>query len=380
MWKILGIEPTTDVKTIRKAYSKRLHEINPTEQPQEFQQLKIAFDRATDWAKWTKKVAINEDKTQENPETIEKPQQNLSEPLKAESNWNLEATKTETAVKTDATDENQWKLDAQEQTIEPIKSDENQWKLNLPDEVIKPVKSDDRQEEWTIESSEEEADLTDSSDNDWELPEADKMTFDDQSQFIKIQKPLRKKRIKASSWLVLLLIIVGVRIFSGTGSLKNSSQQSPIESQIVHSAPSLPPVKPIHIEISENIMLNYINQDIPLSIEKKLTNPDASGNTLFGFWQIYFQTNSFNPLHLTDKTPISLTTFAMSSAPSGSSQFVDTENGKLTRLVVKNQVIAYVLFQSENQEVYNGQLFGKAWGTPIADLDHYKKLYENGQK
>ncbi|MEI5994715.1 hypothetical protein A5880_002301 [Enterococcus sp. 4G2_DIV0659] len=53
-WTILEIEQTTDVSQIKKAYSKKLKSIIPDEQPEAFQQLKLAFDTALKMAKETK--------------------------------------------------------------------------------------------------------------------------------------------------------------------------------------------------------------------------------------------------------------------------------------------------------------------------------------
>lgn len=50
-WKILGIEPTKELKQIKKAYASKLKQLVPDEQPEEFQQLKEAFDRAVKYAK-----------------------------------------------------------------------------------------------------------------------------------------------------------------------------------------------------------------------------------------------------------------------------------------------------------------------------------------
>lgn len=51
MWQILEIEPTNDIKIIRRAYAKKLRQINPATEPEKFQELKTAFDNAVTWAK-----------------------------------------------------------------------------------------------------------------------------------------------------------------------------------------------------------------------------------------------------------------------------------------------------------------------------------------
>ncbi len=51
MWEILGIEPTTDLKTIKKAYAKLVKQYNPEEHPEEFQRIYAAYKRACICAK-----------------------------------------------------------------------------------------------------------------------------------------------------------------------------------------------------------------------------------------------------------------------------------------------------------------------------------------
>lgn len=50
IWKILGIEPTRDKKSIRKAYAAKTREIHPEERPEEFIQLHKAYQKALDYA------------------------------------------------------------------------------------------------------------------------------------------------------------------------------------------------------------------------------------------------------------------------------------------------------------------------------------------
>lgn len=50
-WEILGIKPTKELKQIKKAYAVKLKQLIPDEQPEEFQQLKEAFDWAIKYAK-----------------------------------------------------------------------------------------------------------------------------------------------------------------------------------------------------------------------------------------------------------------------------------------------------------------------------------------
>lgn len=50
-WKILGIEPTDDIKTIKKAYAALAKKYNPEEHPEEFQKVYGAYKSACAWAK-----------------------------------------------------------------------------------------------------------------------------------------------------------------------------------------------------------------------------------------------------------------------------------------------------------------------------------------
>ena len=49
IWEILGIAPTDSKKEIRKAYAAKSREIHPEEKPEEFQQLKDAYEKALKW-------------------------------------------------------------------------------------------------------------------------------------------------------------------------------------------------------------------------------------------------------------------------------------------------------------------------------------------
>ena len=49
-WKILKIEPTTDRKAIRDAYRTLLSDTNPEDKPEEFKQLREAYEQAMAYA------------------------------------------------------------------------------------------------------------------------------------------------------------------------------------------------------------------------------------------------------------------------------------------------------------------------------------------
>ncbi len=52
-YEVLNIEPTNDIKTIKKAYAKRSREFHPEERPEEFQVLHDAYEEAILRAKWS---------------------------------------------------------------------------------------------------------------------------------------------------------------------------------------------------------------------------------------------------------------------------------------------------------------------------------------
>lgn len=51
IWKTLGIEPTRDVTAIRKAYAQAARRYHPEEQPEEFQRLHTAYEKALEYAR-----------------------------------------------------------------------------------------------------------------------------------------------------------------------------------------------------------------------------------------------------------------------------------------------------------------------------------------
>lgn len=49
-WEALGIGPTTDRRSIQKAYASRLKRVHPEDDPEAFQVLRSAYERALAWA------------------------------------------------------------------------------------------------------------------------------------------------------------------------------------------------------------------------------------------------------------------------------------------------------------------------------------------
>ncbi|NRS18768.1 tetratricopeptide repeat protein [Brevibacillus sp. HB1.4B] len=56
IWRILDIDPTEDISTIKKAYAKKLKMHHPEDDPEGYQQLREAYDRAIKMAKQREKI------------------------------------------------------------------------------------------------------------------------------------------------------------------------------------------------------------------------------------------------------------------------------------------------------------------------------------
>jgi tetratricopeptide (TPR) repeat protein len=54
VWNVLGIDPTEDIRVIKKAYAKKLKIHHPEEDPEGYQSLREAYDRALEYAKQEK--------------------------------------------------------------------------------------------------------------------------------------------------------------------------------------------------------------------------------------------------------------------------------------------------------------------------------------
>lgn len=51
IWRVLGLEPTRDVAAIRRAYAQAARQFHPEEQPEEFQRVHTAYEKALDYAR-----------------------------------------------------------------------------------------------------------------------------------------------------------------------------------------------------------------------------------------------------------------------------------------------------------------------------------------
>ncbi|MBQ4253659.1 MAG: J domain-containing protein, partial [Erysipelotrichaceae bacterium] len=60
IWEILGIEPTKDKKAITQAYREKLIDTNPEDKPEEFKQLRSAYEEALNYAESQQSVLKTE--------------------------------------------------------------------------------------------------------------------------------------------------------------------------------------------------------------------------------------------------------------------------------------------------------------------------------
>lgn len=68
IWEILGISPTSDIKTIKSAYSKLAKQNNPEEHPEEFQEINAAYRQAMEYARKHKSSASHSGDNTDNQE------------------------------------------------------------------------------------------------------------------------------------------------------------------------------------------------------------------------------------------------------------------------------------------------------------------------
>lgn len=89
IWNILSMEPTTNIKDVKRAYAKLLKQNHPEENPQGYQRLREAYSAALDFIKGqTEKAAFNPNATTKNPpvELSEIPMDLMDSDEEAESN------------------------------------------------------------------------------------------------------------------------------------------------------------------------------------------------------------------------------------------------------------------------------------------------------
>lgn len=98
IWEILGIEPTTDKRQIKRAYAERTRTVHPEEKPEEFRVLYEAYQRAMEVAELSKAgrsyrgVGITQ---QKRPEEVRQEEQETAQPDREEMRSYFEAIKSE---------------------------------------------------------------------------------------------------------------------------------------------------------------------------------------------------------------------------------------------------------------------------------------------
>lgn len=95
IWEILGIPPSTDIVTIKKAYADRAKEWHPEEHPEEFKRLRNAYQTAVKWAKSGGGEKAGES-VEPPPAKRAEPQQQKPQPDKSETpQWEEQAEEEE---------------------------------------------------------------------------------------------------------------------------------------------------------------------------------------------------------------------------------------------------------------------------------------------
>lgn len=61
VWRVLGIAPTEDSNEIRRAYAKRLRAVHPEDDPEGFNELRLAYEAAAGWARLNGLRSIEDD-------------------------------------------------------------------------------------------------------------------------------------------------------------------------------------------------------------------------------------------------------------------------------------------------------------------------------
>lgn len=79
-WALLGIEPTTELGAIKKAYALKLKVTRPDDDAEAYQALRAAYERAQQWAKWERQEASEHEK--EHPDEPAAP---LPEPVEVQT-------------------------------------------------------------------------------------------------------------------------------------------------------------------------------------------------------------------------------------------------------------------------------------------------------
>lgn len=134
IWEILGIDRTTDLKEIKRAYAHRAKQWHPEEYPEEFQRLQNAYKWAKAYAQSGKSNTFSEQKIEEKITEEEK-----SEEKKTEEEKTKEERTGETETEEEKTGEKETKEEKTEEEIteeqkteeEKIEQEEIRWENEL---------------------------------------------------------------------------------------------------------------------------------------------------------------------------------------------------------------------------------------------------------
>lgn len=145
IWEILGIEPTTDKKSIKKAYAAKTKEIHPEEKPEEFKQLHRAYQAALGYAAFVLKGNLPDCGQREG-----RIEENTAEGIEADNEENIDGDDTDNgelfSFFTDNQERHQQRVDAFTKYWEALKSSYSNpdvlvwWKKYLASEEFQDIR------------------------------------------------------------------------------------------------------------------------------------------------------------------------------------------------------------------------------------------------
>lgn len=125
IWEILGIDRTTDLKEIKRAYARRAKQWHPEEHPEEFQRLQNAYRWAMAYARSGKSNTFPEQKIEEKITEEEKSEEKIIEEEKTGEKETKEEKIEERKTEEEKTEEE--RTEEQKTEEENTEQEENSW-------------------------------------------------------------------------------------------------------------------------------------------------------------------------------------------------------------------------------------------------------------